>query len=513
MPAVSFDSNTVVILDKTKDPRLLQWGFPLITSVKSYCALLQKHPIKTVLIHFSELTAEDCVYLYEADQFSSETITYFGIGEGGDHPDDIGISDLIGDDLAFRKVFTRNHNAGQIHYQLRLFTKRLAIEDGGMNARPDRKLQQKEYAIAATAPADGWFGHIQPAQAVMGSLIIASLLTLAFSVLVVTPPQTETAVQFQPDDFSPQIAREREQGKHRQNLAKAPSDAQKLETNVVQRQQQAQRIQQSPVVATPKPVLRVTAKTKPTPALPPVETKALAPVMAEGSGQRQQEAPIAKVAPQPRETKAALTKSRKQIRQLPSLPARNKALNSETTLSVASVMPKDLTKGTRPYSPPASPKSLTAQEQQKLVELSALAVTQIQQGVYLPAERKSALYYFQQIYAISGSSQTAKSIAANMTGNILENAREAIRVGDIAALEESLSQLQGVASHFNSLSLDFHQHKSFQRMVSRYHASIAKMAPQLSQAPDTRNQGRLVVRMTELQRLIATLCQSCQSLA
>lgn len=170
---------------------------------------------------------------------------------------------------------------------------------------------------------------------------------------------------------------------------------------------------------------------------------------------------------------------------------------------------------TKPKSKPTVPKLaiLTSGQKNKISEYNTMAITQIQQKVYLPASRKSALHFFNKIYEIAGPNRTAKSLANNITGNILKDANEAIKHRNALKLERAIDNLRAFDNHIRSFTANIHTQASYQRLLNRYHETITRSEPILTQEMDVKKRNEFRSALKKLRRLITDICQTCTARA
>lgn len=196
--------------------------------------------------------------------------------------------------------------------------------------------------------------------------------------------------------------------------------------------------------------------------------------------------------------------------------AKSASARPRETIKSSELEPKPASKVAQAEEPKVSvPKLtiLTPSEKTKIAEFNALAITQIQQKKYVPASRKSALHFFNEIYKISGPNRTAKSLANNITSNILNDANSAIKQRDALALERAIENLRNFDSYLRNYTLDIHTQASYQRLLSRYYNNIMRSEPILTQEMDVKQRNEFRNALKKLRTLVRERCLDCSAQA
>jgi len=548
MSAEDLDQKDVVVLDKTQNPAIERLGYKVVDSGKEFASYIQRQHLSVAVIHFSNISAEDCLYINEINQQFRGKLTYFGIAGDYGLECDSDMRDLIGPEVAFEKVFQKNHNKTQLDHQILLFQRKLALARSN-TLRPEPNVPSSQRSLTTPQPQPSVQKQPAPAparnakrskqlkttQLIFACLVVSGALTLGYVVdLLSQLPAVPTSV---------------------------------AKSTVPPKNPQASKTRKPPMPP-PSPTYQRSPIERPWPARPsvtePSEPQLLAnsmprlPISTEHSGHREHDRengilvsqkPLAKLDPrkiEPLSQIDATTNIASTTTSASAIPSTNtsepikpkenalkkreskKKEPSSTPAPSEPIKPKENelkkreSKKKEPSSTPAPPETvppsrkvaiLSAAQKQKVAQFHALAITQIQQKNYLSGSRKSALYYLNQIHELTGPNRTVKSLANNITGNILKDAANAIKYRDTLALERAVDHLRAIERHIRSLSPDIHQRVSYQRLLSRYHKSVTRSEPILGSDMTQEDKEYFRRALEHLRTLLKDLCEACSAMA
>ena len=521
MSAEDLDQKDVVVLDKTQNPAIERLGYKVVDSGKEFASYIQRQHLSVAVIHFSNISAEDCLYINEINQQFRGKLTYFGIAGDYGLECDSDMRDLIGPEVAFEKVFQKNHNKTQLDHQILLFQRKLALARSN-TLRPEPNVPSSQRSLTTPQPQPSVQKQPAPAparnakrskqlkttQLIFACLVVSGALTLGYVVdLLSQLPAVPTSV---------------------------------AKSTVPPKNPQASKTRKPPMPP-PSPTYQRSPIERPWPARPsvtePSEPQLLAnsmprlPISTEHSGHREHDRengilvsqkPLAKLDPrkiEPLSQIDATTNIASTTTSASAIPSTN---TSEPIKPKENALKKRESKKKEPSSTPAPPETvppsrkvaiLSAAQKQKVAQFHALAITQIQQKNYLSGSRKSALYYLNQIHELTGPNRTVKSLANNITGNILKDAANAIKYRDTLALERAVDHLRAIERHIRSLSPDIHQRVSYQRLLSRYHKSVTRSEPILGSDMTQEDKEYFRRALEHLRTLLKDLCEACSAMA
>jgi hypothetical protein len=421
-----------------------------------YIHHMQQQRFGTVLIHFESITREDCLSLCEINEKFKGLLAYFGISSDKAMESDAQIRSLIGPDLTFERVFPKEYSKAKIDHIMGLCQVRHAIRNPTFLEQADTDTDTDTNANELSVLSRRLPRFKETLLFIICLVVTAIVIISLSSNTIDAPPAPMVDLASEPPldnrkKWEPLVA---------------PPSAELEELAVID---EPSRIPPAEVVPAIPPAEVV-------PAIPPVEVVPAIP-------------PAAEVPTIPNNKPPRKARPKKSVKKTP----------NKTTANGKS----------QPKLPPVA--ILTPADKNKLLQYNSLAITKIQQKIYSPVSTKSALYFFNGMYKISGSSKALRSLANNITSNILSDARDAIKNQDIQALEVAIENLRNVARYILKIDFNIHNQSSYQKLLSRHHSRITRLESTLANNIEPGLLIEFKRALEELKQLLKGLCPNCKA--